>query len=173
MKLTLTLRFRLVALQVTELQDCPNEDSLDEQLGSLPIGLDEFYDQIVSKINKKYRGDVLKFLQWLAFSFRPLKLDEIMHVPGVVTDPKHDVHFKLTRAYRDATLVLQVCSGLVTCTDARANGESKLQPLCPTHGQPQEQSSSLICPLRTISCPKTATKPPIVSASAKGYLTRS
>jgi len=68
----------LVALQLTELKECPNEDSALKQLPKLPKGLYETYDRILLKINNL--GDCMThtktFLQWLAFSARPMSLEE-------------------------------------------------------------------------------------------------
>src|SRR5277367_3680132 len=50
-------RFRLVSLQIGELQDCHNEDQLEGRLQCLPHDLDEVYDRIISGI--KHREDAL------------------------------------------------------------------------------------------------------------------
>jgi hypothetical protein len=76
----------LTSFQINELQDCYNEDVLDTQLKSLPSDLDEVYDRMVSKLNKKHRDDALKILQWLSFSIRPLELAEVAQVACVVPD---------------------------------------------------------------------------------------
>src|ERR1700730_15391631 len=67
-------RFRLVSLQMYELQECFNQDDLESQLEGLPRSLDEVYDRIVSGLNMKHREDALRILQWLSISARPLKL---------------------------------------------------------------------------------------------------
>jgi hypothetical protein len=107
----------LVSLQINELQNCHSQYELEDQLGSLPNDLDEVYDRIISGINKKYREDVLKILQWLAFSARPLLLVEIAQVVGVVPDPDQGLRFKPSRVYRDPRSVLAICSSFVTETD--------------------------------------------------------
>src|ERR1700721_1515682 len=70
------IRFRLVSLQIGELQDCHNEDELEDQLQYLPHDLDEVYDRIISGL-KRHREDALTLLKWLSFSARPLKLAEV------------------------------------------------------------------------------------------------
>src|ERR1700728_769366 len=79
-------RFLLVSLQIKELQGCPSQGDLKDQLEDLPYDLDEVYDRIISGIDKKYREHALKIMQWLSFSIRPLQLTEVAQVVGVVSD---------------------------------------------------------------------------------------
>jgi hypothetical protein len=109
-------RFRLVSLQIGELQDCHNEDELEEQLLCLPHDLDEVYDRIISGL-KRHREDALSILQWLSFSARPLELAEVAQVTGVVPDTDQGLRFKSSRVLSDPRSVLMICSSLVTETD--------------------------------------------------------
>jgi hypothetical protein len=109
-------RFRLVSLQIGKLQDCHNEDELEEQLQCLPHDLDEVYDRIISGL-KRHREDALTILQWLSFSARPLKLAEVAQVTGVVPDTDQGLRFKPSRVLPDPRSVLMICSSLVTETD--------------------------------------------------------
>jgi hypothetical protein len=106
-------------LQINELQGCLNQDDLEDRLESLPHDLDEVYDRIVSGLDKKYLEDVLKILQWLSFSARPLLLTEIAQVTGVVPDLAQGLRFKSSRAFTDPRSVLTICSSFVT----EINGE--------------------------------------------------
>src|SRR6202035_496505 len=45
-------RFRLVSLQIGDLQDCHNEGELEDQLQCLPHDLDEVYDRIISSLKR-------------------------------------------------------------------------------------------------------------------------
>ena len=109
-------RFRLVSLQIGELQDCYNEDELEEQLQCLPHDLDNVYDRIISGL-KRHREDALSILQWLSFSARPLKLAEVAQVTSVVPDADQGLRFKPSRVLPDPRSVLMICSSLVTETD--------------------------------------------------------
>jgi hypothetical protein len=109
-------RFRLVSLQIGELQDCYNEDELEHQLQCLPHDLDEVYDRIISGL-KRHREDALSILQWLSFSTRPLRLAEVAQVTGVVPDTDGGLRFKPSRVLPDPRTVLMICSSLVTETD--------------------------------------------------------
>jgi hypothetical protein len=107
---------------MNELQDCLNQDDLEDQLESLPRDLDEVYDRIVSGLNKRYLEDALKILQWLSFSARPLQLAEIAQVTCVIPDPEQGLRFKSSRAFTDPRSVLTICSSFVTEID----GESRV-----------------------------------------------
>src|ERR1700730_9783607 len=49
-------RFRLASLQINELQNCHNEDELEDQLQCLPHDLEGVYDRIISGL-KRHRDD--------------------------------------------------------------------------------------------------------------------
>ena len=85
----------------------------------LPRDLDEVYERIVSGIHKKYREDALKILQWLSFSARPLRLDEVAQVVGVVPDLDEGLCFKPSCVSSNPRSVLIICSSLVTETDGK------------------------------------------------------
>jgi hypothetical protein len=110
-------RFRLVSLQIGELQDCHNEDQLEGRLQCLPHDLDEVYDRIISGI--KHREDALMIMQWLSFSARPLTLAEVAQVTGVAPDTDQGLRFKPSRALADPRSVLMICSSLVTEIDGQ------------------------------------------------------
>jgi hypothetical protein len=110
-------RFLLVSLQIDKLQGCLSQHDLEDQLKHLPHDLDEVYDQIISEIDKKYREDALKILQWLSFSVRPLKLIEAVQVIGVAPDTNQGLCFEPSRIFTNPRSVLTICSSLVTETD--------------------------------------------------------
>jgi hypothetical protein len=110
-------RFLLVSLQIDELQGCPSQGDLEDQLEDLPHDLDAVYDRIISGIDKKYREHALKIMQWLSYSVRPLKLAEVAQVIGVVPDTDQGLRFEPSRIFTDPRLVLRICSSLVTETD--------------------------------------------------------
>jgi hypothetical protein len=107
----------LVSLQIEELQDCFNEDELEDQLQGLPHDLYEVYNRIISGLNERHREDVLKILQWLSFSARPLRLAEVAEVVGVVLDADQGLCFKPSRVPPNSRSVLTICSSLVTEID--------------------------------------------------------
>ena len=112
-------RFLLVSLQIRELQNCYNEDELKDRLQGLPQDLDKVYDRIISGLDERHRENVLKILQWLSFSARPLKLAEVAQIVGVVPDADQGLRFRPSRVSSNSRSVLMICSSLVTET----NGE--------------------------------------------------
>ena len=100
-----------------ELQGCPSQGDLKDQLEDLPYDLDEVYDRIISGIDKKYREHALKIMQWLSFSIRPLQLTEVAQVVGVVSDANQGLRFETSRIITNPRSVLTICSSLVTETD--------------------------------------------------------
>lgn len=85
--------------------------SIRRALKSLPKTLDETYDRILVSIEEDYRQAAHMVLQFLAFSKRPLRLEEVVEVvalvlggsTGFVDDRLSDPHD-----------LLAVCSSLVT-----------------------------------------------------------
>lgn len=58
-------------------------DLLRKALKSLPKTLDDTYARIVLSIDEEYTQDALKVLQWLAFSARPVRIEEVAEVVAV------------------------------------------------------------------------------------------
>ena len=106
----------MVSLQIGELQDCHNEDQLEDRLQYLPHDLDEVYDRIISGL-KRHREDALAILQWLSFSARSLTLAEVAQVTCVIPDTEQGLRFKPSRVLPDPRSVLTICSSLVTEID--------------------------------------------------------
>ena len=115
-------RFRLVALQLSELQDCLNEYEVTDQLQCVPKGLDEIYDQIMLRISKTHHyEDALKILQWLAFSACTLQLDEIAEVVCVAFNGNQEPYFDPSDQYKGPQSVLHICPGLISCCAGKIN----------------------------------------------------
>ena len=108
------LRFRWVALQVIELAKCSSPDEIIKQLATLPKGLDEIYERILTKIDEKHRADAGTFLLWLAFSKRPMTIVEIAETITVDFASEDSPVFNLLKRYTDPRHVLVRCSSLVT-----------------------------------------------------------
>ena len=107
------LRFRWVALQLAELAECSSEYQIMQQLKNLPEGLDDIYKRIFKAIDGKYRADTLTFLQWLAFSKRPMKIEEVAEAITVDFESRDGPNFTSMRRYTDPRDVLVRCSSLV------------------------------------------------------------
>jgi len=106
-------RFRWVALQLDELQNCPNQEEVEKQLRSLPEDLDGVYEQILMKVNKRSCEDTKKLLEWCAFAARPLRLEELAAVAAIDFNLEGGIH-NPKRQYKNQDTLLVACSSLVT-----------------------------------------------------------
>ncbi|KIJ29761.1 hypothetical protein M422DRAFT_188004 [Sphaerobolus stellatus SS14] len=104
--------FRWVALQLDELKDCYSQQNVREQLDELPNNLEETYQRILIKINKKSRGDAQKLLVWLSFAFYSFTLEELAEVVCISTNSEK-AEFSDARRIKPE-VVLSICGGLVT-----------------------------------------------------------
>ena len=100
-----------------------NLRGLRKALASLPKTLDETYIQILSNIDEEHRGYASKILHWLAYSARPLELQEVAEVIAIDSQesPRFDPEDRLVEP-RD---ILKICSSLVSleepvATDTRS-----------------------------------------------------
>ena len=99
-------RFRWVALQLAELEKCSSTDQIMQQLKDLPAGLDEIYKRILKEIDGKHHADTMIFLQWLAFSRRPMTIAEIAETITVDFALEESPVFNPTKRYFDPREVL-------------------------------------------------------------------
>jgi hypothetical protein len=107
-------RFRWVALQLAELKNCLSEHEIMQQLENLPKDLDNIYKRILESIDRKYSADTMTFLQWLAFSRRPMEMAEIAEAITVDFSLEDEPVFNPKRRYKNPRDVLVRCSSLVT-----------------------------------------------------------
>ena len=118
--LTWLSRFRWVVCQLDILRECFNLKALRTALESLPVGLNETYDQILSKIPKGHKDDALKVLRFLVFSLRPVSIDEVAEVVAV---DLHSCQFEPSERLRTPRDLLRICSSLVTISSAETTGD--------------------------------------------------
>ena len=112
------MRFRWVALQLAELEKCLSRHEMNKQLAELPRGLDEIYSQILKNLDEKYRADTRTFLQWLAFSKRPMTIKEIAETITVDLSEECPV-FDQDKRYIDPRDVLVRCSSFVVESEGK------------------------------------------------------
>ena len=110
--LMIMIRFRWAVCQLDALGDCCNRLMLRKSLATLPPTLDETYDRILCAINKNVCEYAVRILRWLAFSTRPLRVEEIAEV--IAIDPERDPAFEPQEVLEDPLEVLKICSTLVT-----------------------------------------------------------
>ena len=107
-------RLRWVALMLTELEKCSSPDDITKQLAELPKGLYQIYNRMLERIDDKHRADTRTFLQWLAFSKRPMTVAEIAETITVDFSPEDGPVFNSRKRYGDPQDVLVRCSSLVS-----------------------------------------------------------
>ena len=81
----------------------------------MPETLDRTYDQILGKVKAEDYQFAAKFLRWLTYSVRPLRLEEIAEV--IAIDSNSDPHFDLGKRFEDPSDILEICSSLVSVED--------------------------------------------------------
>jgi len=108
-------RFRWVVCQLDVLRKCLTVDALRRTLKSLPKSLDETYARILSNIDEEHSGHARSILQWLAFSVRPITLEEV--AAGLAVDLDHCCLLVPDQQLQDPYDILTICSSLVTMSD--------------------------------------------------------
>ncbi|KAF7977924.1 hypothetical protein HWV62_1983 [Athelia sp. TMB] len=109
--------FRWVDLQLQQLKKCFTYKKVQEQLKKLPTSLEGSYAKILADADPLEHLQLRNILYWLAFSARALALREIAEVVSVDFEALGSPTFDPKCRYGDPTVVLTVCSGLVTETD--------------------------------------------------------
>ena len=89
-------------------------DAVRKALKTLPKTLDETYERILKSIDEDYQAEAFIALQWLAFSARPMRLEEIAEAVSMAGEdpPVYNPENRLS----DPTDVVTICSSLVTGT---------------------------------------------------------
>jgi ankyrin repeat protein len=91
---------------------CRSPGALRRALTELPPTLDETYNRILSAISEADKQYAVPILRWLAFSTRPLSVEELAEV--VAIDLKDEARFDPEEVLQDPLDVLSICSSLVT-----------------------------------------------------------
>ncbi|KZP17520.1 hypothetical protein FIBSPDRAFT_830538, partial [Athelia psychrophila] len=105
--------FRWVALQLKELIQCSNLRDLKQQLRKLPKGIEETYERLLLRARASKRDDLRRFLQWLAFSERPIALEELAEVVTVDLQASNRPCYDPDLRSMDVKDALTICSGFV------------------------------------------------------------
>ncbi|KAI9876330.1 MAG: hypothetical protein M1830_006749 [Pleopsidium flavum] len=106
--------FRWVVCQLDSLGKCVSPAAVKRALKTLPKTLDATYARILTSIEDDYRESAHTALQWLAFSARPLRLEEVAE--AVAVKPGCGLDFVDDRLF-DPYEILAICSSLVTISD--------------------------------------------------------
>jgi ankyrin repeat protein len=93
-------------------------------LKDLPKGLDATYDRMLEKIDTRRRKQVASLLKWLAFSLRPLRLDELAEI--FILDHELTVPFDENKRLFTPEDVLKYLPGLVITVPIRVGHYSSI-----------------------------------------------
>ena len=104
-----------MACQLDSLRKCLKLDALRKALNTLPKTLDDTYERILSNTDQEYQEDAFKVFQWLCFSMRPLRLDEMVEVLAINSTSKF--RFQPEQRLPDPSDILTICSSLVSVTN--------------------------------------------------------
>ncbi|KAJ7926134.1 ankyrin repeat-containing domain protein [Mycena leptocephala] len=108
--------FRWVTCQLDNLRECLPRD-LEVVLNNLPPTLDATYERILSRIHAANKPHACRLFNWLAFSFRPLHVEELAQVLAINFIDDASATFKedwIPRDHREA--ISRVCLSLVHIT---------------------------------------------------------
>lgn len=86
-------------------------------LDTVPKDPEETYEQIL--VRSPRRRDLLQMLNWLAFSLRALRVEELAEVISIDFDSTNGSRYDPDLKYSDPRSCLTVCSGLVSETDGK------------------------------------------------------
>ncbi|KAH8598562.1 hypothetical protein B0O99DRAFT_567007, partial [Bisporella sp. PMI_857] len=107
--------FRWTACQLDALEKCFDPQMLQHALGSLPETLDETYDRILLGIPQASKQKAIRILQFLAFSERPLRVEEA--VDAIIVEPEGNPRFDPSNRMPDPMEISKYCSSLVVVGD--------------------------------------------------------
>ncbi|MCJ1387554.1 hypothetical protein MMC18_000397 [Xylographa bjoerkii] len=140
--------FRWVECQLDALRKCLKPQAVKKALRSLPKTLDETYGSIVSRMDIDYKEDARRILQFVAFSGRPVRLDEVVEVLAIDLD-EPDFRFDPGNRLTDARDILTICSCLITITPSST--EYGLEEVRLAHSTVKDYLTSVHFPTRSTS----------------------
>jgi hypothetical protein len=100
------------------LGECRTRSALKKALKELPTTLDETYERILCTINDTDSEYAMGILRWLAFSSRPLSVEELAEV--VAINVERETVFDRDEVLEDPMEVLNICMGLVSVAMTKA-----------------------------------------------------
>jgi hypothetical protein len=105
------------------LKRCRKKKALLEALESLPKTLDDTYERILTNIDKDYQEEARRALMWLAFSQRPLRIEEVAE--AAVVDPERDSPFDPEERLHDSCNdIVEILGSLVTVSWKSVSGDA-------------------------------------------------
>ena len=109
-------RFKWAQCQLDALESCVDLPMLRRTLKQLPEDLDETYARILRGIKPELRTRAVTILRWLLFSARPLRIEEVVDVVAVKSNP--GFQFDPENRLPEPRDIIEICSSLVTTVTA-------------------------------------------------------
>jgi len=104
-----------VFCQLESIRQCVKLGALRKALSSLPKTLDETYERILQALDSADQlRDATTALRWLCFSYRPLRLLEMVEILAI--ENGDDGGFFPEERLRHPTDIMVVCSSLISCS---------------------------------------------------------
>ena len=103
-------------MQLAELSKCLTPRALDAQLRTSPKDLDGMYERSLSR--SAHPNDLRQLLVWLAFSLRPLHIEELAEVSAIDISSKDLPAYDPDLRYFVPTDVLDLCHDFVVLIPA-------------------------------------------------------
>jgi hypothetical protein len=130
------IRFQYVALQLEALKKAKSSEAVENVLKTLPAGLDETYNRVLLSIDLQDRGQACCALMWLAFSRRPLTIDELAEAS--IIDIEATPHFNEARRYITPSDLISLFPGLLVVGDTTLGNGKIIKTVAFSHFSVQE-----------------------------------
>ncbi|KAK8851752.1 ankyrin repeat-containing domain protein [Apiospora arundinis] len=133
--------FRWVSCQFDILTHCFDRTAIRRELANLPRTLDATYARILSRVQPEYIRYTTRLLQFLAYSERPLRLDEAVDVLAV--DTSNQPRFDAANRTVIPEKIVTYCAGLVILVKRQAeDNETTVTEIQLAHVSVQEYLTS-------------------------------
>ncbi|KFY18095.1 hypothetical protein V492_00149 [Pseudogymnoascus sp. VKM F-4246] len=156
--------FRWAVCQMDTLGKCRTRSALQKALKELPATLDETYERILCAINDTDSEYAMRIFQWLAFSLRPLSVEELAEI--VAIDVERGAAFNRDEVLEDPMEVLDICMSLVSVSEPIRSLTTKPQIVTLAHYSVQEYLVS------TRICQGRAARYSMEQAACHGYIAK-
>ncbi|KAH8657802.1 hypothetical protein BX600DRAFT_468158 [Xylariales sp. PMI_506] len=115
--------FRWVSCQLDLLEQCLDYFQVRNALSDMPRTLDETYARILTSVPTEHRQHTQRILQLLAFSKRPMRIEEAVDAIAVVEAADGQLHFEPRNRMPVPEEILRYCSSLVIVVTTGAEAD--------------------------------------------------
>ncbi|CAH0046151.1 unnamed protein product, partial [Clonostachys solani] len=115
--------FRLAVCQLEILKSCIDIGQVEDEIKRLPRTLEGVYERILRDIREHHHTRVVRILQFLVYSQRPLRIDEL--VDAIAVDLSREPEFEPERRMPDPQGILEMCPSLLASRELNAEDNSQ------------------------------------------------